>query len=343
VTHGLLHTAAVLSACALLTRNVRAAPGDATRLEYARSERAASCPDRTALKAAVSKRLGYDPFFPAARQTIIVEIVDADGELRARMRLIDESGIIVGSRELREKAGQCDELVASLALAVSIALDPSAAMAEARVPPEVEGAERAPVDTPPKPELETVAQEHPAKPGNLGREQVTAPPDGRNALQLAVRSSLLTDIGTAPGVALGWRVGVDLGQSWFRIAAEFWQQLPSSKPLLGGGSARASLLGATLAPCLASATLSGCGLLEFGALQAVGENIENAASHGTFYAAVGGRFEFSPKLTGQLRLLTQVEGLKPLTPVTLRVLGEQVWRSPFLTFAAGIGLRLRFR
>ena len=35
-------------------------------LDDARSARAANCPDRTALQNAVSKRLGYDPFFPAA-------------------------------------------------------------------------------------------------------------------------------------------------------------------------------------------------------------------------------------------------------------------------------------
>ena len=118
MTRGACCFSAVLVAIAAWTNRVQAAPGGAARLEYARSERAAACPDRGALKAAVSKRLGYDPFLPAARQTIVVEIIDVDGGLRAQMRLSDENGLIIGSRELREQAGHCDELVASLALAI---------------------------------------------------------------------------------------------------------------------------------------------------------------------------------------------------------------------------------
>ena len=84
MTRRALLAAALLVACAFSSGSLYAAPGDATRLEYARSSGAAACPDRSALSAAVSKRLGYDPFFPAARQTIIVEIIDREGELRER-------------------------------------------------------------------------------------------------------------------------------------------------------------------------------------------------------------------------------------------------------------------
>jgi len=344
VTPRALLAAAWLGGCAFSSGALYAAPGDATRLEYARSAGAAACPDRTALKAAVSKRLGYDPFFPAARQTIVVEIIDVEADLRAQMRLLDESGMIVGSRELHEKAGQCDELVASLALAISIALDPSAALGEA--PASTVKDERvapASAETPPEPELDSVAQEHPKKPDPPHEEQSTASYENRERLQLAVRSTLFADLGTAPALAFGWRLGFDLGRSGYRLGAEFSQQLPASKDLPEGGSARASLLSGTLAPCLASATLAGCGLLSLGALQTRGEGIENPVSDSTFYAAIGARLEYSPRLAGQLRLLTQLDALKPLTPVSLHVQGEEVWHTPFLAFAAGIGLRLRFR
>jgi hypothetical protein len=334
----------LLGGCAFSSGVLHAAPGDATRLEYARSAGAAACPDRTALKAAVSKRLGYDPFFPAARQTIVVEIIDVESDLRAQMRLLDESGMIVGSRELREKAGQCDELVASLALAISIALDPNAALGEAPASTaKDDSAGPASTEPPPEPELDSVAQEHPPKPNRPREEQVTGSQQKRERLQIGVRASLFADIGTAPALAFGWRLGFDLGRNGYRFAAEFSQQLPASKQLPEGGHARASLLSGTLAPCLASATLAGCGLLSLGSLRARGEDIENPASHSTFYAAIGARLEYSPKLTGQLRLLTQIDALKPLTPVSMQVVGEEVWHTPFLTFAAGIGLRLHFR
>ena len=97
-----------------------------------------------------------------------------------------------------------------------------------------------------------------------------------------------------------------------------------------------------LAPCVVSHTLAGCALLTLGVLQTRGENIPYPSSQNTFYAALGARFEFTPTLLGQLQLLTQVEALKPFTPVSLEVVGGEVWHTPFLTFSAGIGLRLHF-
>jgi len=342
VTRHALHAAALLGGCALSASSASAAPGDATRLEYARSTGAAACPDRTALKAAVSKRLGYDPFFPAARQTIVVEITDLDGDLRAQMRLVDENGMIVGSRELREKAEQCDELVASLALAISIALDPSAALgaAPARATKE-DSVDPASGETPPEPALASLAQEHPPKSSRPGAHQDAASLRNLDRLRLALRSTLFTDTG-APAIAFGWRLGFDLGRSQYRFAAEFSQQLPASKELAGGGRARASLLTGTFAPCLVSDTLAGCGLLTLGALQTRGEGIPYPSTQSTFYAALGARFEFTPRLFGKLQLVTQVDALKPLTPVSLHVVGAEVWHTPFFTFAVGAGLRLRF-
>jgi len=344
VTRHTLQAAVLLGSYAFSASIARAAPGDATRLEYARSSGAASCPDRSALKSAVSKRLGYDPFFPAARQGIVVEIVAQEGALRAQLRLVDENGMIVGSRELREQAEHCDELVASLALAISIALDPSAALGEPPASPEkAPSAATASDETPPEPALESAAQEHPPTPRRTREERPNTAPENREGLRLGVRSSLFANIGSAPVLAFGYRLGFDLAREGYRIAAEFSQQLPASKQLPDGGGARASLLAGTLAPCLANEILAGCGLLSFGALQTHGEDIANPVSHGTFYAAIGGRIEYTPKLVGQLRLLTQLDVQKSLTPISLQLVGEEVWRTPFLTFAAGIGLSLHFR
>lgn len=337
--------AACLAAATFSTGRAHAAPGDATRLEYARSARAAKCPDRSALQAQVSKRLGYDPFFHAARQTISVQIVDVDDEFRAQMRLMDENGIIVGSRELREKAEHCDELVASLALAISIALDPSAALGEepTEVAPKAESAPAETVEPPPEPESESVAQEHPKKTSRAHVEPSRASSADRNRLQLAARAAFFGDLGNAPALALGYRVGADMQRDSFRLGAEFSQQFPSSKEIIAGGRANASLLTGTIAPCIASDTLAGCGVFSFGSLRTRGESIDFPASQSTFYAGVGARFEYTPLLFGKLRLLTMLDATKPLTPVILQVAGAEVWRTPFLTLQAGLGVRFRFR
>lgn len=350
MTRGVLHPAALLAIGTFSATNGWAAPGDATRLEYARSERAAACPDRSALKSAVSKRLGYDPFFPAARQAIIVEIIDHDDELRAQMRLIDEHGVIVGSRELREKGEDCDELVASLALAISIALDPTAALGKAPTTAEQTSREEpapetqaSPAEPSPESKLEPAAQEHPKKP----RTAKPPPSEPTNAdsehRELAARAAFFADIGSAPALGFGWRLGLDLRRAWFRVAAEFSQQLPTSKDIPENGSATASLLTGALTPCLTTGTLAGCGLVTLGAMNTRGESIPNASSQSSFYAALGTRFEYTPVLFDDFQLLTQIDALKPLTPVSLRAHGEEVWHTPFLTFAAGLGLRWRFR
>jgi hypothetical protein len=350
VTRGALHAATLLAACIFSANGVRAAPGDATRLEYARSDRAAVCPDRTALNSAVSKRLGYDPFFPAARQAIIVEIIDVDAELRAQMLLIDEHGLIVGSRELREKVEQCDELVASLALAISIALDPSAALGEKRTTTDrtpraerVVGAQASAIDPTPESKLESAAQVHPQKPGRAPALPSEPSEASRERPQFAARAALFANVGSAPALGFGWRLGLDVRRGWFRLAAEFSQQMPATKSIPEDGSAKASLLAGALAPCLATEALAGCGLVSLGALNTRGEGIPNASSQSSFYAALGARLEYTPSLFEKLQLLTQLDAVKPLTPVSLRVRGEEVWRTPLFAFAAGVGMRWRFQ
>ena len=339
-----LRTATVLGAWALSISQAHAAPGDATRLEYARNQQAAGCPDRAAFAAAVSKRLGYDPFFHAARQTIVVEILALEDGLRAQMRLVDEYGMIVGSRELHEQAEHCDELVASLALAISIALDPSAALGEA--PPRAkpaDSAQPAAAETQPEPASVSVTQQQPNHPGATRGQATQSSLVDRERLQLAARASFFAALGSAPALAFGYRLGLDLQRDQFRLAAEFSQQLSASKALEAGGRARASLLAGTLAPCFASETLGGCGLLSLGTLQTRGEGIMLPASQSTFYAALGARFEYTPRLLGKFELLLQFDALKPLTPVSLRVAGAEVWHTPIFTFAAGYGFRFRFR
>jgi len=343
VSRDTLLIAASLAAGVLSTGRVHAAPGDATRLEYARSAGAATCPDRNALSAQVSTRLGYDPFFHAARQTISVEIIDEGNDLRAQMRLMDQNGIIVGSRELHEKAGHCDELVASLALAISIALDPSAALGEE--PKSVSTAENArsePAEPLPGSTSEPAAQEHPPKPKPARVEERSPVQETRDPLRPALRATVFADVGTAPALSFGYRLGFDLGRSSYRIGAEFVHQLPASKELAEGGHARVSLLGGTAVPCFVRAILAGCAVLTLGALQTSGEDIPQASGRSLFYAALGGRIELAPILSRNLRLVAQVDASKPLTPVSLHVLGAEVWHTPFLTAAVGVGIRLRF-
>src|SRR6188508_1378839 len=87
-----------------------------SRLTYARGNGAEACPDEPVVRQAVAARLGYDPFFAAADKTIVARIQRSREELRATVELVDDRGIVRGVREFKAKSGQCEELVATMAL-----------------------------------------------------------------------------------------------------------------------------------------------------------------------------------------------------------------------------------
>jgi len=348
--------ALVASAFALPAAPAVAGPGDATRLEYARDAGAQSCPDRAALREAVRKRLGYDPFFPAARQAIVVEITSAGGGLRAELRLLDENGIIRGSRELHEQSPHCDELVASLALAISIALDPSAALdarpsddeaqsnadaattqqasddddaAAARTEHEQDGSASA-----------APAEKQPAR-SSRPRAHIEQPRATAHTGAIALRAAGFVALGSAPKPAAGLRLGAGYGVDWFSISAEFADQLAVSRAV-SGGSARASLLSVSLVPCVTGRWAAACALVSVGSLMTEGEQVPAPFRQHTAQVNVGARLEYAPALSRSLRLLVDVDLLKPLVPVTLRLQSTDVWRTPFFSGAVGLGLEVQF-
>jgi hypothetical protein len=344
--------ATLFGATALCARGAQAAPGDGTRLEYARSDRATHCPDQDALKSAVSTRLGYDPFFPAARQTIVVEITDTDSGLRAHMSLVDEHGIIVGSRELSDKVENCDELVASLALAISIALDPSAALGADAALDDV-----APPATTQKKEATESAPETSAKsdaeapPSTPTPEKMpdhatrTFPTRDRNAsgngLHAALRAGAFSVLGVAPSLAFGARVGGGVRSDWFELVAELSDQFAANRSV-NGGTAQASLLDGTLAPCWTARWFAGCALFNAGSLRTVGSGVQSPLVQRSLYLSAGARAEVDAVIVGPLRLLANLDVLKSLTPVTLVLYGQEVWKTPFASLGASLGLEVRF-
>jgi hypothetical protein len=341
--------AIALAASLIVPALAHAAPGDATRLEYARSERAARCPDRDALRSAVKKRLGYDPFFPAARQTIAVEITDAGDGLRAQMHLIDENGMIVGSRELKDKLEQCEELVASLALAISIALDPSAVLGlQAGATTERTAPAESPSsgDEAPLTKLEPAAESTPGSDGSKSGSAVkNAAPRGDTvglAFPSTVRAAAFSTLGGAPSLAFGLRAGIGLRWRWFQLLTELADQLPATHTAEGVGSVRASLYAGTLAPCVVRGSFAGCAVFNLGSLQAEGRDVNYPVKQHSLYAALGPRVEVTPRLARQLHLLLTADALTSLTPVTLRLQGEQVWKTPLLSAVLAVGLAWQF-
>jgi hypothetical protein len=258
------------------------------------------------------------------------------------MRLLNADGVIVGSRELVESVEHCEELVTSLALAISIALDPTASAdppAQPAEPPPassvqqpVENREAAVLPPPPTPPSVSSAAEAPAA------VTPAAKPISPGEFW-AIRGAAFAALNAAPAPALGFRIGASWRRVWFLLSAEFVDQLSATKTVEHAGGARVALLSGTLAPCLAKAWLAGCALLSVGSLHAEGLGILDTREERRLNAALGARLEFTPALVGPVHLLANIDVATSLTPITLRVHGQKIWETPSIAPAVGLGLK----
>lgn len=105
-----------------------AAPRELVRLSYTPGVWAAVCPGIDDIKARVRAHLGYDAFGEPAARVILLMLDGADeaAPARARIELLDPLLRSLGSRVIEANDG-CEDLVATAALQISIALDPLAA------------------------------------------------------------------------------------------------------------------------------------------------------------------------------------------------------------------------
>jgi hypothetical protein len=301
---------------------------------YARSDAAARCPDEQGLRTAVKQRLGYDPFFPWAERTIVVGLDEDAGKLRARLESIDSDGIARGKRELVGPVDDCAELIASLAIAISITLDPMAAA------PKNAKAEPAPPDEPPPAPAPVVVPSPPRR--DEPSQEVPRAPLASSATTWAARVGPLVAVGAEPGASLGGRAGVVVARGALGAFAEMRVDAPTSIGAPSGGSAHSMLWGASLGPCLREGFASGCALVFAGNLHAYGTGLERARGESMFYAAAGARLEGAFALFSKIDLVLHVDGLKTLTQATLTLRDKEAWRTPAFSAAAGAAASIRF-
>lgn len=81
------------------------------------------------LRTAVIARLGYDPFSATASMAIIAEIARIGDTLLGKIVLLNDESSSQGVRELNAPHDRCSDLVRAMALSISIAIDPEAALA----------------------------------------------------------------------------------------------------------------------------------------------------------------------------------------------------------------------
>ena len=116
------------AAAVALATPARARGAASAHLVYVRGPGAEQCPGEQAVHAAVGARLGYDPFFAWARDTLLAEITGTDGGFRVELKLVDDRNMLRGARQIAVTAVDCAAAIDAMSLTISLTIDPASAV-----------------------------------------------------------------------------------------------------------------------------------------------------------------------------------------------------------------------
>jgi hypothetical protein len=319
-------------------------PPRPVRLSYAGLP---GCPAEGALREAVRARLGRDPFRDDAPRSIVARVEKGGRKLTGAVELREADGKVAGARKLTAAEGDCEELVASMALAISIAIEPEIAL---RPPPPAppapppprpaapgsppSGAPPGPAPPPPPPPL--VAPLAPPLPAALPPAR-PAPPRPR----LRLRAGAAAAFGLLPRPSAG--AAIDAGVRWsaFSVTLGAAAQLPASFDA-GGGSVSAWTAAARLTPCAHAGWVALCALASVGGLRGAGSGVPSARTDVTVHATLGARLALEIPVGPRLSLAPHADLGTPLTRTALQLGGADVWTTPAAHGAFGLAVVTHF-
>jgi hypothetical protein len=276
------------------------------------------------LRREVAARLGYDPFFVWAERTIVARIERARQGFRATVQLLDGKGIVQGSRSLGSSSSDCADVAKSVALVISIGIDPEHAEPHQHQDPP-------PALPEPSASAPAVAPlpAAPSPPERASNEPRTTP--APVPLEPEAGAGAWTGAGFAPRASFG--LTAFAGLTWGPTAL----YLEGRDGFSAGDDIATSLLALSLVPCVRRKALSACAVGSWGELRA-----EASRSATARYLAMGARLGLDLQLFGQLFLRTHVDGAVPLDRTIVQVNGRTAWQLPALSAAFGVEASLHF-
>ena len=321
---------AALAVAAAVAGPARAAPS--VRLVYVRGSGAEQCPAEPAVRAAVSARLGYDPFLDGARENLLVEIQRGARAFRVVVKLIGEDSRPRGVREIAVAGDACSTVIDALALSISLTIDASA-------PP----APSAAASPPPPPPRATAPP--PAQPAAALVATPQPPPEARRTQALSLRAGVgaVGSLGAAPAATAGGTLFMGVRWRALSLDVEGRADLPadgdSEAPPVG---VRSWLVAGALLPCLHAGIAFGCGVAAVGRFGAAARNIPVAAERHGPWSAAGLRVGVEWPVGRVLSLQGYAQLLAALTRDTLWVDTTRVYTVPLWSPALGAGAAFRF-
>ena len=322
--------------------------GGSARLVYARAPEASSCPDESALRSAVAARLGYDPFFPWAKQTVVVQVWRESRQYKARLQLVDAAGLAHGTRTLASGQPGCAELFDAAALAISIAMDSlpkdeppptkaDGAGSTAQGPPN-DSANADDAATAPAPAF--AAAPAAATPTV---EPAPAPPPAGPALRVDLGVDLLGVTGVEPGPTVGGAAFAGLRGRTVSASVEVRGDAPASTASASSpGRVRAWSLQAALVPCARYRAASFCAVGVLGQLHAQSTGITDPRAADGLFVAAGARVGFDWPLSERFSLRTHLDATVDLDRAHMQIGGKPAWTAPPLAGTAAAGLVAHF-
>ena len=333
-----------------------ASAGQSARLVYSRTDDAASCGDERGLRRAVARRLGYDPFV-ANRMNACGNVRAEGAGLRAHVYLIRDGNTAGGSRELSSPTRDCTELLAAVALAISIAVDPDA-LDRAEQPEHTSGTD---ANSPPVATQSAAASwlsKVPSASTTPARGASAAPtpsadlavwPKPVPGKQERVPSALF-DVGLGVFAATGpapilntgaWlSMGARLGNWQLRLQPEF--TLPSDSDEVAGATVRVSTYGGNLSAGYWLQRLYLGALFDVVALSGRGQGVNQPNQHTVFHAAAGARVGYQLALGQKFALVPSLDGLVSFRRVEMQLNHTPGYTSPRAFTRLGLSVEYRF-
>jgi hypothetical protein len=310
----------------------RAQAEEKARLVYVRGAGTSDCPDEVDLRLWVIARLGYDPFSPQASRVVLARVEAEQQQLRGSVEVVDAEGKSTGRRDLSSQSERCQELARTMALSISLAIDPERASARPEPLPEPKRAAEAKTAPPPAPSSEKSPEREPLLPRD--------PP--RSAPHVFASLSLTSTAGMLPEIALGGAAG--LGARWQRLALALEARALGSlpRPVEPRGQLDGALVGGSAVGCLVQSRLGVCLVGHLAAQRLTASGVSDPAASWGLFSALGARVGLRVALSQPLSVVFALEGLVNLSRNSARLSDTEVWKAPPLSAQLAVGIETHF-
>ena len=329
---------AIAATCLAVSSAGPASAAASARLVYVRGPGAETCPGELAVRAAVRARLGYDPFFAWARDTLYAEIEREGGVFRAIVKVIDAENRQQGAREIKVQGTDCTPVIDAIGLTGSLTLDPSSILGTGPRPAAPPAPESAREPAAPEPAAAIDAPRRPAADVAVRAE----PPGVREPVIFHAGVGMIAAVESAPSPTAGATVSV--GASWRHLSLDLEGRadLPAARPgPVPPTEVRSWLIVGALVPCFRVAFASVCPVLSAGAIGATATHVAHSSEQYGPWAAVGGRLGASWEIAPRLTIGAYIEALATLIRDNVSV--DATVQYPVGPWSGGLGAGASWR